>query len=41
MNKSINNKQIYIASAVIVTIGMLIMKGIATVINVTVALLLS
>lgn len=38
--KSISNKYLYIVSGSLVTIGMLVIKGVATVINLTVAFLL-
>lgn len=34
------SKQVYIISGVIITVGMLIIKGLATVVNSTVAILL-
>lgn len=38
--KPVSTKMLYIGSAIIVTLGMLIIKGTATVINKTVAFLL-
>lgn len=41
MEKAVNNKQLYIGSAVIVTVGMLVVKGVATIINLVVVTILT